>query len=270
MGPVEFADDADDLARLIEDDRVDEVEELLRRKPELIARTNQYGVLPLHTAAESGNVRMVRLVIDHNARLDALSRGRTALAAAVWIEHEEVIRVLLEAGADPNAPTPDEMSLLAVPRTDLGDERAWTVFHALLEAGADIDLYLAVAFGQPTLVTALLRPDSEPARRRPYADLLLGIGCRLYPGTRIARLLDRRRQVISALLAYGFDPNRCVHWPPLYDAALADDAAVCRDLLTHGADPRAEVSGRPIAEWARAHGADRALAVLREHRAGLP
>jgi len=64
------------------------------------------GFTPLHLAAFFGQRDTVRLLLDRGAEVDAPGRGwmtGTPLHSATSRRHAEIVDLLLEAGADPNA-----------------------------------------------------------------------------------------------------------------------------------------------------------------------
>jgi ankyrin repeat protein len=67
--------------------------------------TGPYGETALHTCARTGNVAGTRVLIARGAALDAGDswRGQTPLMWATAQKHADVMRVLIEAGADVNA-----------------------------------------------------------------------------------------------------------------------------------------------------------------------
>jgi ankyrin repeat protein len=67
--------------------------------------TGPYGETALHTCARAGNVDGTRVLLARGASLDAGDnwRGQTPLMWATAQKHPEVMRVLIEAGADVNA-----------------------------------------------------------------------------------------------------------------------------------------------------------------------
>lgn len=71
------------------------------------------GRTVLDRAAMIGNAEMVRLLINHGARVDGDSAGWTPLYLAVHDGHIVVVQLLLEAGADPDKKT-DKQQISAV------------------------------------------------------------------------------------------------------------------------------------------------------------
>jgi ankyrin repeat protein len=78
---------------------------LARRLIERKAEVNKTGWTPLHYAATSAtpvSASMVRLLLEHHAYIDAESPNRTTpLMMAAQYGMSEVVRLLLEEGADP-------------------------------------------------------------------------------------------------------------------------------------------------------------------------
>lgn len=81
--------------------------ELLAAKPD-VTRTNRFGGTALIPAADRGHVEMVRALVERtDVDLDHVNDlGWTALLEAVILgdggeRHQRIVRILLEAGADP-------------------------------------------------------------------------------------------------------------------------------------------------------------------------
>lgn len=69
--------------------------------------SNHDGNTLLMLAAYSGNIDAVRELVKRGADVDRVNnRNQTPLAGAIFKKEEEVIEVLLDAGADPRAGTP--------------------------------------------------------------------------------------------------------------------------------------------------------------------
>jgi ankyrin repeat protein len=99
---------------------------------------SRYGSTPLYTAAVDGKAEIVRMLLEAGADPNKESAGEsdgTPLCAAASWGYAEVVRLLLQYGADPNRiERPDEfpMTALAWARRNHHDE----VAHLLLENGA--------------------------------------------------------------------------------------------------------------------------------------
>jgi len=89
--------------------------------------TKLHSLLPL--AAQTGNHRMVKLLIEHGADISG-DGGERALAEAVQHGHQQVVRLLIEAGVD----THDNYYL----RGAVGKHRA--IAEYLAEKGYEVDM----------------------------------------------------------------------------------------------------------------------------------
>jgi uncharacterized protein len=80
--------------------------ELLAADPDAARSFSPDGFTPLHLACFSGGADAVRVLVDHGAPLETVSRASIAqvrpLATAAFSGDAAAARVLLEAGADPN------------------------------------------------------------------------------------------------------------------------------------------------------------------------
>jgi tetratricopeptide (TPR) repeat protein len=131
--PVDEADPHDDksaLYKAVRDGRLDDAARLIELGADANQQHEDYGSL-LNVAV--GELDMVRLLLEHGADVNAQWRQGTALMNATGQGDEEMVELLLSAGADP----------------DLGDDRGETplgvaatqsqvkIVRLLLEAGAD-------------------------------------------------------------------------------------------------------------------------------------
>lgn len=93
-----------DLSRAAAAGRLDRVQALLREGAELTAASSD-DLLPLAQAAGWGHAEVVACLLEAGAPVDGRSEGGlTALHAAVeWGGHASTARLLLAAGADPDA-----------------------------------------------------------------------------------------------------------------------------------------------------------------------
>lgn len=131
------------------------------------------------------------------------SRGNTPLHEAARRGNLDVVRILLEAGADIHATGPHLTPLHAA-----ASGGAAEIVHALLDAGADVNAGVG-GYGTPLLHAVQTRRDGEA--------------------------------VVIVLLWAGADPDARDErgTTPLYEAAYADRPAAIRALLEAGADPDA-------------------------------
>jgi ankyrin repeat protein len=126
----------------------------------------------LASAATLGNTDITRILINHGADLDA-TRGRlmraTPLSLAIKFGHFECVRLLLEAGSDPNLATEEKTPLQIACSTR---KCPITIVELLLKSGAHINppqdsgrltaLQLAVNECQINVVRLLLQWKADP------------------------------------------------------------------------------------------------------------
>ncbi len=104
---VDLQDEERNNALLVcgENGNVDLLREVLRAEPNLRA-TNRFGGTALIPAADRGHVEMVRALLETDVPIDHVNQlGWTALLEAVILgdggpAHQEIVRLLLAAGAD--------------------------------------------------------------------------------------------------------------------------------------------------------------------------
>jgi uncharacterized protein len=231
------------------------------------------GTPVLMTAARTGDVDTVKLLLTHGADVNAkgTERGQTALMWAVAEKHSEVARLLIDHGADVNARSTSGFTplLFAAQQGDLDSARM------LLEARANVNeaspedgspLVVATHSGHEALALFLLEKGADPNATDAYGitamhyALLKGLarvsGVRPISG---AGYLYRPNmpELIKALLEHGANPNaRVAKFPPMPNtrqfkaidltpvdatpfllAAASYDAPIMRLLAAHGADP---------------------------------
>jgi uncharacterized protein len=119
---------------------VDRLTELLSDEPSLVNSYSGDGFTALHFAAFFGRPDAASLLIERGAEVDALGRGwmtGTALHSAVSRLHSDVVRILLEAGANPNV------------RQSAG----WTPLHAAAMDGDLTSVELLLASGADPTAT---------------------------------------------------------------------------------------------------------------------
>jgi uncharacterized protein len=136
---VDIQDDSSANAFLAsgETGNVEVLREVLRGNPD-VTKTNRFGGTALIPAADRGHVEMVRALLSTDVNVDHVNNlGWTALLEAVILgeggaPHQEIVRLLIEAGANANLPDRDGVTPLQHAR-----RRGYDAIAAVLEtAGA--------------------------------------------------------------------------------------------------------------------------------------
>ncbi len=229
---VQAADDhgVTPLARAAENASTAMVEKLLTAGAGANA-VQTSGLTLLMTAARTGNVQVVNALLAHGAHVNAATSATksTALMWAVAEPHPDIVRALLDAGADPHPSTASGFPPLLFTAGNGDIEIAET----LIAAGVDVNetgvdgthaLPYAIVSGNDTFALFLLEqgadPDGAMGGVRALHAAVGGVntwlsdwnrhhgGGGLY--SRFGRMSidpDRRLLLVQALLEHGADPN---------------------------------------------------------------
>ena len=207
---------------------------MVRRLVEAGANVNASqasGLTPLMTAARTGSTEVVRTLVGHGAEVNAVT-AETRSSALMWAvsePHPEIVRLLLDAGADPRLSTVKGFTplMFAARNGDVATAKA------LIAAGVDVNepsaddthaLPFAIVSAQDAFARFLLEQGADPNstingisalhaaagnvamwlddwyRRHGRGGLYAGLGARrLSPAQRPA--------LVQALLDQGADPN---------------------------------------------------------------
>jgi ankyrin repeat protein/uncharacterized glyoxalase superfamily protein PhnB len=129
------------------------------------------GWTALHTAAQRGQLEIVRLLLDHGADPNAREAGDNTypLHWAAAGRHREIVRALLDAGGDVHGVGDvhelDVIGWATYFHPEHGD--AWPdVVPLLLERGARHHIFSAMSVGDPDLVRALVQEHPVALERR--------------------------------------------------------------------------------------------------------
>lgn len=240
---------------------IDDVKQRLKKQPWLVKRPNT----PLHKAAETGDLAMTKLLLDHGADPNATiwysnAGASSALSEALSYGHFEVARLLCEKGANANIGAADKfhsnllhfaiaerdikyLQLLLKQNPDVSelDAEGLSPLHVavevgsiektklLLDCGADVNQ--EAAGGGSALFFAAAKRD------QPLFDLLLSRGARLDPYS--ACLLGRKTDVERMLAADRSmlnRPDRRLKRTPLFYALMGGSADVADLLIRKGAN----------------------------------
>ncbi|MDQ1471281.1 MAG: uncharacterized protein QOJ99_2761 [Bryobacterales bacterium] len=201
---------------------------------------SQEGETVLMTASRSGNPDAVRVLVEHQAVVDAHEgwKGQTALMWAAAGNHAEVAKILIDHGADVNARsvlvTPEKKrpangNLVSVqPKGSLtpllfaAREGALKATEVLLKAGADINL--AEPDGVTPLIMAIINGHYD-------------VAAALLQAAANVNIADRwgRTPLYAAIDMNTLEPSTTRPAPRSADTMTALDIA--RIALTHGAMP---------------------------------
>ena len=134
---------------------------------------NTSGLTPLHVSSEQGNVEAVQLLVRLNADVNLATDERhghtTALLLAATHGHTDCVRVLLEAGASPDAP----------------------------DDWMNTPLFKASSYNHVQCVVELLRHGASPDIANQWGALPIQYAA-----------LQGNMEVVAALVAAGADVNR--------------------------------------------------------------
>jgi len=183
------------------------------------------GETPLMTAAHSGNVDVVKLLLAHDANVNAKenTRGQTALMLSVAENHEDVARVLIENHADVKARSKNRFTAFqfAVQQGNLA------IARMLLAAGADVNETAPDGIGGDTNARRLFKPNTEA-------------------GALLTAIDSGHQEMAKFLIDNGADVNQHgAGRTPLHSAIQQTMPELVKLLLAKGADPNARLE-RPM------------------------
>ena len=128
----------DDAYRLIRAcyESLDDASQLLRNEPMLVSALTGLGETPLHFLAVEDRLDAVKLLVEHGAKIDTLNQfGNSALAEAASLGYVETLGWMLANGATLALPGQSEPTLHEAVRSGSAE-----VVRMLLEAGADVEV----------------------------------------------------------------------------------------------------------------------------------
>jgi ankyrin repeat protein len=209
----------------------------------------------LYVAVGLKNAELVRLLLEHGADWRVTTRsGWTVLSQACAAGTPEIVDLLLQRGADLNER--DAWGSLPI----YGATGNGAMLRFLLSKDAQLDLKTALDLGHLDIARQLLK--DEPARAR----FRFGTGISLLHD--LARQPGDHVEAMSLLVAAGADVNARTNWKatPLHVAAFNGQGRAVEFLLLHGAlvNPRDNHGRTPLAV-ARGKGHARCVELLVAH-----
>jgi ankyrin repeat protein len=192
------------------------------------------GESPLMTAAQSGDLRAVTMLLKAGADVNAQEqvRGQTALIWAVSRQHPEIVKALVEGGA--NLQARSSVRTQVVNRGGDGNNAGTSanppdIFK--IPQGGYTPLLFAARQGDVESARILLAAGASANDTAPFGLSALTLAAHSGNGP-----------VAQLLLEHGADPNAPgVGYTALHAAILRGDQAVVRALLDRKADANAPV-----------------------------
>jgi ankyrin repeat protein len=182
------------------------------------------------TCSRSGNLEAVKDLLRHGADVKAKesSHDQTALMWAAAERHPEVVKILVEYGADVRVRTRVIPEFVMRTRKFVGE---W------VDRGGSTPLLFAASAGDIESGRALIAAGANPNESAPDGSTALLIASHSKQGAFAAFLLDQ-----------GADPNvTTTGYTALHTAVLMGDLALVKALLAHGANPNLELTkGAPL------------------------
>jgi len=200
---------------------VDRVRTLLDEDPALVNKlpdhVGYYSGLPLRTAAAAGHIEVVRLLLQRGANPNEPEPGIApmggALHSAIGGKHLAIVKLLLEHGANPNADVESSGNCFSM-AMHIGASKE--MLNLIASYGGCLTVELMCYYGDITTLATLLRMN-------PQTDLSSGLGSLIGEGQQQCMELVLRHQpdVLKGFMV------RHIHSP-----------AYARWLMERGLDPR--------------------------------
>jgi ankyrin repeat protein len=215
----------------------------------------------IHEAAAEGDLAQVNALLDADPSLleSSDAAGGTPLHRAVAASSHEVVRFLLDHGADINARhgggrashrgypavdfEPIDFALWQGPFWGARDELSLAQY--LIQRGAAYDIVIATALGDREYIEDVLEVDRTLADvARPCGKRALSTAVEYHYG-----------EIVKLLLEKGADPNlaegsAAPHGVALFTASRLGEKKLVEMLLAHGADPNSHLDSSGSATYA--------------------
>jgi ankyrin repeat protein len=203
---------------------------------------------------ERDNETAIRLLEADGSFIHACDReGATPLHVAAEETNEEMVEWLLHRGANVHKQdiydrtALDRAALAADPRND-SSKLFPAIARRLLERGAEVTIYAAVAWGDAPRVRELVQADPNVLRRIDGSGGLVTLAVNHGQIEMVRLLLDLGADLNERIILQELEEPTPSWGMPLWYAALANQHDIAKLLLDRGADPNANVyaSGWPL------------------------
>jgi ankyrin repeat protein len=260
---------AGDIHRAVEAGDLALVKQILKRDPGALTSrdNNRFREMPIHFAAASGNVDMMRLILDAGADIDAGdSDNSTALGIAAMRKHPEMVTFLIEHGADVNHR--DRKADCPLSFAVYGKDE--TIIKQLVVAGADLWfrnpngetlMHIAGMRGLIEFVTYLVDHGSDMEAKSSNGGTPLGFAA-----------MGGQTEVVQLLLDRGANPNPASleEVTPLIFTCWRNQVECARLLLANGATVNfADERGNTALQIATSHCSVEMVQLLIDHGADV-
>jgi ankyrin repeat protein len=204
--------------------------------PNIVSRA---GESPLMTATRTSSLDAIQALVAHGANVNAREKGRsqTVLMWAVAAQRPDIVKVLLERGADTDARSTVVRDVVV--RDDKNDQNERTPRETIERGGSTALLFAA---RQGDLESAKLLVTAGANVNESAADGMSVLVMAAYSG---------HGAVAEFLLDKGAEPNADgAGLTAMHAAALTGDLNLVKALLAHGANPNAPLKkGTPVTRF---------------------
>ena len=214
------------------------------------------GETALMAAARAGTLQAVDDLLEGGADVNATetTRGQSALMWAVANRHPEVTRALLEHGADVHARSSTSTLVFSMGGSRSAGSASGGISLEEVEQGGSTPLLFAARSGDLESARLLVAAGADVHDTTADGNTALVIAAHSGHGSLAAFLLDEGADANAAPLGYTALHAAVVRGTLLDRDVLNRDpgagVSLVRALITHGADPNAQLAkGTPVRRW---------------------